>query len=156
MVTTFCINLYISTLATLHFTCLQFLRFKNFAIFIGKHLQSCNFIKKRLQHRCFSVYIVKFLRTPALKNICERLSERFPTWTNNITSNIGSEEDIFSKTKQNKRDILKNIQLDEKNLPFRYALDYFVFLYFSNACQAALALYNKRWEWWSTLKQLKQ
>ena len=27
--------------------------FKNFAIFTGKHLQACNFIKKRLQRRCF-------------------------------------------------------------------------------------------------------
>ena len=31
-----------------------------------------NFIKKRLQHRCFSVSIAKFLRTPILKKICER------------------------------------------------------------------------------------
>ena len=36
-------------------------------------LQTCNFIKKRLQHRCFPVNIAKFLRTPVLKNICERL-----------------------------------------------------------------------------------
>ena len=34
-------------------------------------LQACNFIKKRLQHRCFPVHIVKFLRTSILKNICE-------------------------------------------------------------------------------------
>ena len=38
--------------------------FKNFAIFTGKHLpwslKACNFIKKRLQRRCF-------LRTPILK-----------------------------------------------------------------------------------------
>ena len=32
-----------------------------------------NFIKKRLQHRCFAVNIVKFLRKPILKKICERL-----------------------------------------------------------------------------------
>ena len=36
-------------------------------------LQACNFTKKRLQHRCFPVNIVKFLRTPILKNICEWL-----------------------------------------------------------------------------------
>ena len=46
----------------------------NFAIFTEKHLcwnlfskvtglQVCNFIKKRLQHRCFSVNIAKCLRT---------------------------------------------------------------------------------------------
>ena len=32
-------------------------------------LRPCNFIKKRLQHRC--VKSEKFLRTPILKNICE-------------------------------------------------------------------------------------
>ena len=48
---------------------------KNFTILTGKHLcqslfnkvlglQSCNFIKKRLQHSCFPVNIMKFLRTP--------------------------------------------------------------------------------------------
>ena len=36
-------------------------------------LQVCNFIKKRLQDRCFPVIIAKFLRVPILKNIRERL-----------------------------------------------------------------------------------
>ena len=48
---------------------------KNFAMFVGKHLcwsfffnnvagpQGCNFIKKRLRHRCFPVNVAKFLRT---------------------------------------------------------------------------------------------
>ena len=31
------------------------------------------FIKKRLQHRCFPVKFTKFLGTPILKNICQRL-----------------------------------------------------------------------------------
>ena len=35
--------------------------------------QACSVIKKRLQRRCFPVNIAKFLRTPILKNICERL-----------------------------------------------------------------------------------
>ena len=44
---------------------------KNFANFTGKHL--CwslfwNFIKNRLQHRCFPVKFAKFLRTPFLQN----------------------------------------------------------------------------------------
>ena len=69
---------------------------KNFVIFIGKHLrwnlffnknaglQTCSLIKKRLQHRWFLANIDKFLRTPILKNYCERLLlrvslERFPT-----------------------------------------------------------------------------
>ena len=33
----------------------------------------CNFIKKRLQHMCFHVNIVKFLRASILKNISKRL-----------------------------------------------------------------------------------
>ena len=41
-------------------------------------LKACNIIKKRLQHRCFPVKYAKFLRTPILKNICERLSLLFP------------------------------------------------------------------------------
>ena len=31
-------------------------------------LKVCNILKKRLQHRCFSVRLAKFLRTPSLKN----------------------------------------------------------------------------------------
>ena len=46
---------------------------KHFAIFTRKYPKACNFIKKRLQHRCFAVKIAIFLRTPFLKNICERL-----------------------------------------------------------------------------------
>ena len=30
---------------------------------LQKTLKACNFIKKRFQHRCFPVYIAKFLRT---------------------------------------------------------------------------------------------
>ena len=63
---------------------------ENVAIFSGKHLRwslfltklqahACNFIKKRLQHRCFPVNIAKFLREPTLKNICERLLLYFTT-----------------------------------------------------------------------------
>ena len=36
-------------------------------------LLACNFFKKRLQHGCVPINIAKFLRTPILKNICERL-----------------------------------------------------------------------------------
>ena len=35
--------------------------------------KATNFIKKRLQHRCFSVNIAKFSRAPILKNICKWL-----------------------------------------------------------------------------------
>ena len=35
--------------------------------------KACNFMKKRLQDRCFPVKTAKFLRTPFLKDIRERL-----------------------------------------------------------------------------------
>ena len=47
--------------------------FKNFTNFTGKHLcwsgglQAYNFIKKRLQHMCFPVKFMKFLRTHFFK-----------------------------------------------------------------------------------------
>ena len=46
---------------------------KNFANFTGKHPcqdlpQACNFIKERLQYRCFSEIYAKFLRTPFSQN----------------------------------------------------------------------------------------
>ena len=40
--------------------------FRSYRVFL-------TFITKRLQHWCFPVNIAKFLRTPILKNICERL-----------------------------------------------------------------------------------
>ena len=66
---------------------------KNFAKFKGKHLcQSLFFskvvdlkpailLKKRLWHRCFPLNFAKFLRTPTLKNICERLLLVAGWWT---------------------------------------------------------------------------
>ena len=36
-------------------------------------LRAFNLIKKKFQHGCFIVKFTKFLRTPILKNICERL-----------------------------------------------------------------------------------
>ena len=75
--------------------------------------------------------IAKFLKRLNLKNNCEQLFERFPTWENNITSDIGIEEDIFSK--QTKKNHSKT-QLRDKNLPFHDAVDHFVFFYISTAC----------------------
>ena len=51
---------------------------------------------KRLQHRCFPVNIVKFLRTPILKNICERLLLN-SVWPLQFQMNQGY---VFPKTKQ--------------------------------------------------------
>ena len=104
--------------------------FKNFAICTGKHLcwnlffnknasfLGPSFIKKRLD---------KFLRTLILKNICERLLLRvsldlFSIWTNNI----GSEEDVFSKIKQNKN--RSKTQLYEKSCLFMMS---FIISFFS-------------------------
>ena len=44
----------------------------------------------------------RFLRASILQNISGRLFERLPTGTNNtvVTSHIGSEQEIFSKTKK--------------------------------------------------------
>ena len=78
--------------------------------FLNKNadLQSWDFIKKRLSWEHCKIF----------KSTCfgEHLwiFESFPTWAINITSNMGTEEDIFSKT---------------KSLPFHDALDHFVFLY---------------------------
>ena len=87
--------------------------------------------------------IAKFLRKPVLENIWERLFERFPTWGRNITSNMGTEGDIFSKTKQNKT--IQNLARWKKLTfswcywPFRFSL------YLHCMSQAVLALHNKRW-----------
>ena len=40
---------------------------------LASSAEACNFIKKRLQHRCFPVNIQKFVRIPIMKNVCERL-----------------------------------------------------------------------------------
>ena len=47
----------------------------NFENFTGKHLclKACNFIKKKLQHKCFPVKFAKFLRAATLKNMYEKL-----------------------------------------------------------------------------------
>ena len=96
------------------------------------------------QHRFFPVNIVKFLRTPVLKNICERLFQRFPTWASNIASSMGIEVDFFSKTKYGnwRGNFLKsqkktNIQnlTRWKKLTFSSCFDHFVFLYISAACR---------------------
>ena len=54
------------------------------ANFTGKHLcwrllltKVCYFIKQRLQHSYFLVKFAKCLRTPILKNICERMLLQF-------------------------------------------------------------------------------
>ena len=103
---------------------------KCWSVFFNENasIQSCNFIKRRLQHRCFPMNIATFFRTPVLKKICEQLFKHFPTWINNIAS---------KKTFQN--------SARWKNIPFQDGFDHFVFLYFSNACKALFVLHNKKW-----------
>ena len=48
-------------------------------------LKAYNFIKSRLQHRCFPVKFCKFLRTLNLRNICERLL--LPSWRHCVLYN---------------------------------------------------------------------
>ena len=48
--------------------------------------KTCNFLKKRLLHRCFPVNIAKFLITLILMKICEQLLLPFLLLTFNISS----------------------------------------------------------------------
>ena len=109
-----CINLKINerftaTFRNIHRSCsLKKAFLKNIAKFIGKHLcwslffekfegiKACNFIKMRLQHRCFPVNIAKFLRKPFSnfhafvfrqrhKNIATCCQHRVPV---NISGNV--------------------------------------------------------------------
>ena len=41
------------------------------------YLKAISFTKKKLQHRCFTVNIAKFLTTPTLTNTCKRLLMTF-------------------------------------------------------------------------------
>ena len=54
-------------------------------------LQACNFIKKILQHWCFPMKFAKFLITPILKDISERLL-LFVSPQNTITNSGGEFE----------------------------------------------------------------
>ena len=54
---------------------------KNLFLEISQNSQEKETIKKRVQHRCFPVKFAKFLRTPTLKNICERLLVKTSTET---------------------------------------------------------------------------
>ena len=76
---------------------------KNFAIFTGKHLcwKACHFIKKRLQHKCFTVNITKFknnffYRTPLVaaseRTLLRMYSKNFPNLFNQMFQNSFSGE----------------------------------------------------------------
>ena len=93
--------------------------------------------ENRTQTQVFFANIDKFLRRPILKDIFERLLlrdsfELFHTWTNNI----GSEEDVFSKIKQNKNG--SKTQLYEKILAFSWCSLSFRFSLFLTSRQRHL------------------
>ena len=54
--------------------------------------------KKACQHRCFNVNVAKFLRTPILKNICERLLLKISTSETNLSKG-GIIHDFFYPSK---------------------------------------------------------
>ena len=60
--------------------------FRNFTKFTGKHLflRPATLLKKRLWHSCFSVNLVKCLRTPVLQNTSGRLLQSFLVLSNNV------------------------------------------------------------------------
>ena len=63
-------------------------------------LQASNFIKKRPQQRYFLVNITKSLRTPILKNICERLLLHFwKVFCENILQIITKQREHLMKQK---------------------------------------------------------
>ena len=49
--------------------------------------QACNFIKERLQHRCFPVKFAKFLRTPFFKEHLRWLL-LYILYTHDVTCNL--------------------------------------------------------------------
>ena len=77
-----------------------------------------NFIKKRLEHRCFREHWEIFKNTYFEEHLRTAASESFiwfsPAWTNNIRS----EKDVFPKIKQNKN--RSKTQLYEKKLAFSW------------------------------------
>ena len=48
-----------------------------FLLLSSFRLEACNFIKRRIWHRQFPVNFAKFLRTPILQSICEKVSLNF-------------------------------------------------------------------------------
>ena len=59
-------------------------------------LQGCNFINQKLHQKCFPVKFTKFLRTPILKIICERV---LLGNTHNITLSHAIPQKCFQKNK---------------------------------------------------------
>ena len=61
--------------------------------------QACNFIKKRLKHRCFLVKLAKFLRTPFFKEHL-RLLLLDILYTHDVTCNLSRGNNEYNDTKK--------------------------------------------------------
>ena len=120
------------------------------SFFLNKNagLLSWNLIKKCLKHRYFRVNIVKILRTPVLKNICERLFKGFVTGPNNKTSNRKWRKN-FLKTNNITNNMMWRktfLSASWKELAFTWRSWSFRFsLLLQCMSQAVFALQNKRW-----------
>ena len=68
-----------------------------------------NYIKKRIQHRCFPMNNAKYLRTPILKNICVRLLLVFfknnSLFSSNFPTNLKVADVLPTHKKKDKSDI---------------------------------------------------
>ena len=84
--------------------------------------------------------------------------KRFLTWTNNITSYIRSEEDVFLKKKKKKKKIILKLSWMKDNCAFWWCYLSLHFHYFSTARQMVFALHNKKLMAvnFRTLQQLNQ
>ena len=99
---------------------------KNLFFNTNADLQSCNFIKKRLQHKCLLTNIEKFLRTPILNNICERLVLRV-FLHEKITQEMKKTFSQKRNQKKQKKLVLK-LSYMKKNCLF---MMFFIILFFS-------------------------
>ena len=93
-------------------------------------LQASNFIKKRFQHKYFSVNIAKFLKTVILKKICEQLL------LNNVKQNYSSMKTV--------KQVLNVSQHSQENTFTRA----FFLINIVVACNFSQSLFKKRfWHW---------
>ena len=97
----------------------------------NKELQS-SFINKRLQQWCFLVNIAESLRSPVLKNICERLFLSDVISTRSIQSNLTFAQPIlleFLFRKENIKIISKIVRLCNSHIYNVYVCKYVMFYY---------------------------
>ena len=120
---------------------------KIYAEFTGKHLcwslQACNFIKKRLQYRCFPVNFGKFLRTHFSKNFCERLLLHLKYYNpaNNTAEAVAEYRNSNSKRKIYGLQLRSSFFFKVLNLDYLFTK----LCYFHNVCWYSGVRCNKKW-----------